>query len=422
MTNSNAGESITVSITGLAVGGACIGQVTAGREGVVGKKAFVRDALPGEVVECEIVKEHDRFVDARLVSITTPSSARRAAPCQYAAACGGCDLQHSEVTEQRRMKKMMIEQMLARQAGITVPGGVVELGPTLPELHYRNRITLHVSESGQIGYYKRGTSSVVDVQQCLLANAAINTELSKLRTGLRKASRVISGVIFDTPPGTSEVHVVAQIPESVRITDSFRQSPEVQELLHLNPAIEFEQRGNSLFEPGDDDGFPAGHFSQVNHAGNQLLIEEVLRSVRSSALTELYAGSGNFSLPLARTGKRVDAVELDPELVDYGVKLASQQGLTKNVQFFTMSCEQFVKVRPLRESLLLDPPRAGAKEVVGKFDPKILKEVVYVSCSLPMLARDLKVLVQRGYRVERVAFVDMFPQTHHVETVTTLRT
>jgi len=160
-----------------------------------------------------------------------------------------------------------------------------------------------------------------------------------------------------------------------------------------------------------------GHFAQVNPQGNELLKQLVLDLAIGKEICELYAGAGNLSLMLAQAGRRVEAVETDEQLVKFGEKQARALKLERHLTFFNLSAERFVKEHSLLPTVILDPPRGGAKEVVKYFRPGKVKNIVYVSCNLPTLCRDLKTLVEAGYSLERVLVLDMFPQTGHVEII-----
>ena len=152
-----------------------------------------------------------------------------------------------------------------------------------------------------------------------------------------------------------------------------------------------------------------------------MLVSTAIAECEAAHVTELYAGAGNFTLPLARQGAQVDAVEASRELVRFGETRARESGLGDRITFFRESCEKFCKTREFRECVLLDPPRSGAPAVVEKLlqSPQV-KRLVYVSCYLPTLCRDMKALAEVGFKLERTYVIDMFAQTHHVETISVM--
>lgn len=415
---SDIGSKIGVEVAALAYGGSSVGRIVSGPEDLIGKKAFVPWVVPGELVEGVVVADGKRFVTAEASDVVRRSAFRVVPPCPLFTRCGGCQFQHIEGREQRRLRVEMVEQTLRVQAKVVPLEGVALLGESLPYYHYRRRIGLHVTEGGSIGFYKAGTGEVVDVPYCFLASEPLNNALLEVRPLLQAHSAECGGAMLEERGG--EVFVVLKARERVRISEAFAEGARSR-----FPNVEILQGKESRYrqlnfeELGDPSLYPAGHFSQVNDAGNELLVEAVLANITGRKVTELYAGSGNFSFPLARAGKEVRAVELDKSLVALGRRDAEAQGLP--VLFFEASCESFVRRHPLDESVVLDPPRSGAKYLIPAFRRSGTREIVYVSCNLPSLSRDLAALLADGYIAVKVYVVDMFPQTFHTETVTILR-
>lgn len=427
-------DELLVQLDGLAYGGSAVGSVISGPPESVGKRAFVRGGIPGELVTINVLKEEPRLIEAEVGTVMTPTQHRVDAPCSYFGRCGGCDYQHIALPFQREEKRRMVEVTLQRQARVVSRTGVELVGSELPGYQYRRRVALHVDRGGKVGFFARGGQSVVDIDRCLLAEEPLSREVMRIRPLLQSAAEVIGGVVIERPhePGALEhdaIYVVAKLRDtSLSSSQKLEKLPGIGALQRDIPLLTILSGERIVWRAprhltalsGSETLFPAGHFSQVNRFGNAILLERVYQAVQTTHLTDLYAGAGNLSLPLARRGISVEAVEVDAQLVTFGNHLAEESGISGNVRFHAISCEDYVKIKPLTECVLLDPPRAGAKEVVKHFSPELVRRVVYVSCNLPTLGRDLQALLQRGFAVERVDVLDMFPQTHHVETITTL--
>lgn len=418
---------VRAAIKALGYGGSFVGEVIgSGGESDprVGKKIFVREVAPGEIVDVEIVKEEPKFILGRLTTVVTSSPARTTPPCPKFGLCGGCDLQHLDISTQRAAKIEMVRTMLSVQGKIAPRDGVKLLGEDLPGFNYRRRIQLHLDRTGALGFYRANSTAVVPIERCHLALEPLNEAITALRPIASVLAPVIGGVVLERSSGKTVVVLVVREEIDRRRQSSAIESvvkqvaPRFPDLIirRLTEAL-FRQRDGAPVE-GPDPIDSVGHFSQVNAAGNEILIDTVRNQIAGAVVTDLFAGAGNFALPLARAGMSVTAVELDPALVLSGTRAAREEGI--QVQYVPLPCEKFVERHPLSETVVLDPPRAGAKEVVKRFDPSVTKRVVYVSCDLPSLTRDLKTLVERGYIFERLFVVDMFPQTHHVETVAVL--
>ena len=417
-------SNVTLKVNGFAVGGECIAQVTAGEKGLIGKKALVRGAIPGEVVSAEILKDSPRLLHAKLIETTRESPHRVAPPCPYSEHCGGCDYQHIAVPFQRTEKRRMIEEMLRFQSKLQPKEGVRLIGESLPAQSYRSRVTFQLDQNGAIGFFARGTQEVVSTKQCLVANSMINKALERIRNTVPGLGDHASSLTMDTDSARRLVCVLVHIREdlnhSVLVKMAWFKSlitcVSNLSVLFRNKLIYCQEKGRVRKGPSR----PAGHFSQVNPDGNDHLRELVSKYVESEEVTDLYAGAGNFSIPLAQLGKTVEAVDFDRALTQYGNSRAKELGLSKHLSFVRANCDVYVRNETLSSAVVLDPPRCGAKKVVKAIKPGSVKQVIYVSCNLPTLARDLKTLVGNGYKLIRTDLVDMFAHTHHVETVNVL--
>ena len=399
--------SAQVQVLALAHGGASI---CSARD--AGKKVFVRYAIPGEDLEVRIDTEEKNFCTGTLLRVITPSPARVTPPCPYFGACGGCDAQQIEITKQRALKLAMIRDALRYQAGVKTIEPVLR-GAELPAFSYRNRIGLHLSAAGVLGFYRPGTREALKIDECLICDATINSALTALQPLAKELAPTIAKIVVEHQE--REPHLVLNVREEFGPNDPAL--AEAHALLSRSfRQIRFICGGQEIFF-GPRTAHPAGHFSQVNAAGNQILIQLVLGHLDNTPLTELYAGSGNFTIPLAAKGIEVTAVEIDQALVDYARSRLTELGLSSRVRFEISSCEKYVRSAQLAKTVLLDPPRIGAKEIVKRIDPQHTARVIYVSCGLPTLCRDVQILGSRGFELKSIEFVDMFPQTHHVETV-----
>ena len=424
MSTSKGKQQISANVDGLASGGEFVCNVIDSDSDIIGKKAFIRNVVPGEVIEAEIITEKKSFLKANLIRIIEPSNNRALPPCSYYSLCGGCDLQHINLDEQRELKRQMIASTLKFQAGVEPVNGVNILGSDLPGFHYKRRITLHLNQSGELGFYKRNSNTVVDIEKCYIATALINNCIIKLKPYCQELAGFFDKIFIEETDKNVYLAFIVR-PESKHKTEAIINS--LNNVKHLFQNIRVLRRNKPVFiqneskEIETDIDLPVAHFSQGNEAGNKLLISSAISHVKDPSVVELYAGSGNFSLPLARAGHQVTLVETSKVLLDFAKKRAEQEGLTSKLRFMNMSCEKFIRKAKLANTIVLDPPRSGAEKVIQACNPKSTETIVYVSCNLASLCRDIKKLVSAGYNLEQVDFIDMFAQTHHVETVSVLK-
>jgi 23S rRNA (uracil1939-C5)-methyltransferase len=405
---------VSVKIEALAFGGAMVGTVIEGAQDKIGKKAFIPFVVPGELVSARVVKDNKSFLEAECVEVIQSATERIEPACPYYKDCGGCHLQHITIKKQRELKLDLVRSAL-KTKGVICTEAITLVGNNLPVTGYRNRVLLRLSPEGVLGFYRSGSATIVPIKKCLIASAVINnaiTELHKIKAALAPA---IASISIEESDGKSVL--VCNLREDAQRSAA----GELKNLIYpFFPLYELKHKRKTIHSSFDSDknsDKSYGHFSQVNFAGNDLLLSLVLDKVSDNNIDDLYAGNGNISFPLAAEGKTVRAVEFSKALVKSGNALAIQHKLNKNVSFIQSSCEKFAKHTTLASTVILDPPRAGAKEVVKRIRPEDTKTIVYVSCSPPTFVRDALVLQEKGYQLKEVQVLDMFPQTFHVELV-----
>ncbi len=367
----------TVVIEKMAIGGDGVARIPFKDKSIV---VFVNRSAPEDHVLIQITQVEKSFLKAKVIKVLRASPFRRNAPCVYFDKCGGCSWQHIVEDEQIRQKENLLKELLKK----FTPDLTYQLEQTITSknvFNYRNRIQLkHLNSS--LGYFQNETHDIVDIDTCLIADLKISSEIKKLKQSLKP---------------TIELKKYE---------------------LRINQNNEFEsyrigEKGEGL------------SFSQVNNSVNTQLIElvsEAVIQINPSFITELYAGSGNFTFELLKklTQLKVESVELNPELTSYATKHLTALNLQKRLFAFTTDCESFVQRRSLSEELvLLDPPRAGVSDIVlKKIKSTRPKNIIYISCHPVSLARDLQKMnaSDSKYKIQKLVILDMFPQTDHFET------
>ncbi len=408
---------ITVELSSLASGGSCVGTITAPEE-LTGKKAFVPYTVPGEAVEAEVTRSKRSYVEASLVSIQRPSEKRRQPLCPAFGSCGGCDLQHIDLHEQRLLKAEMVEGLLKVHGGVEAEDGISLLAPELPGFEYRRRMSFHLNKKGEFGLYRKHGRSIVEISHCPISTPTINAFLSANLELVRLCAPEIETVTVEDHDGV--VYLALEIhPRNVAGLDTLLPKAAFRELERRVPNLQVNFRHKAVYRPGvaPGGGPPVGHFSQNNKQANDAMLDFILRHTQTESVTDLFAGAGNISIPLALDGHIVTAVELDPALVAFGKVRAEEAQVGDRLTFHSSGCEKWIESFVPSETVVLDPPRSGALEVCQRLSVGVSPYIVYVSCYPPTFARDVQALVERGYYLKSVAVLDMFPQTYHSELV-----
>ena len=361
-----------------------------------GKTVFVSLAAPGDRVRVRVEREQGNVLFAAIEEIIAPSAVRIEPPCPYFGRCGGCDFQQLTYEAQLAAKSEMIRDCLHRIARLeSVPEIVVTPSPN--DWRYRMRAMWQIDqEQRAIGYYERGSRRVCDVVDCAVLRPELQAKLEEVR----------ATEWHQFPPDLKHLDVVAG-------EDDVSFAP---------PFANFETRELSLAGRGEVYRYNAEAFFQVNPSLLGPLIEFALGDASGESALDLYSGVGLFTLPLARQFQKVTAVEASSVAVRFARRNLQDAELV-NARVIVAGVADWFRGATRREAkfVLLDPPRAGAESAVikGILDLRP-QQISYVSCDPATLARDLRKLMGGGYIIQGIMGFDLFPQTHHVETVVRL--
>ncbi len=388
-----------------------------------GKAVMVPGAVAGERLDVEIVSERRDYAVAKIREIVRASAERRAAPCPYLPRCGGCDWQHIDYGAQVRFKGEVVARELGHALGIEIdPVGLVEPSPA--EFGYRSRIRLRVGAKGVLGFYEAGSNTIVEIDSCMVAEPGIRMPLHLARSLGKRVEEI--EVVRD---GAREVQVAhlkkPATDEDLRRAGNVREADGEIAGIVLRAGAHRATVGDTAIAIELEDGLSievdADMFSQVNRAQNRKLVASVMEmaAIRDSpAVLDLYCGAGNFSLPAARRGARVTGVDADAGAIAAAARNAERLKF-RDVQFVAMKASATAdflhRARYRPDVIILDPPRTGALDLMDPIIKLRAASIIYVSCDVTTLARDLRVLAGAGYKIKRVRGFDFFPNTHHVE-------
>jgi 23S rRNA (uracil1939-C5)-methyltransferase len=407
-----------------------------------GKVIFIEGALPGETVTYTSFHDKANFEIARVETIIEPSAARVVPRCRHFGICGGCSLQHLDISAQVAVKQRVLEDNLWHI-------GKVHPGAILPAIYgqpwgYRHRARFSarfvIKKGGAlVGFREKRSSHVADMTGCevvprrislllvplreLIGALSIRDRLPQLELAIGEGVDVLVLRVLQ-PPTPEDENLLRQFADQYRVQFFLQlHGPESVTLFHppQNEALYYRLPEFALkiyFSPTD--------FTQVNQTVNAILVRRALAlldPLPGERIADMFCGLGNFSLAIARRGSRVLGIEGNQRLVAAARANAESNGLDALADFleadlFKIDSQKFSQLGHF-DRILLDPPRDGAMDLIKALaEQSAPSRIVYVSCNPATLARDAGVLVHtKNYLLSAAAVINMFPHTSHVESI-----
>ena len=417
-----------------------------------GKTVFVHGGLPGEEITAEIIKDKKKLAVARIISVNNETGTRRVPPCRYYKKCGGCNIMHASYPLQLDIKHKHVSDCISRIAKLNCD--VFYPIPSPEEFRCRNKASFPLEMSDGIlktGFYRSRSHEICSVDDCMMQN-----DIVALLMGQVKAWIVSDGLsIYDEKEHKGLIrHIVVRVTSlneiMLTIVINSSKAPDINGLLkrceYVIPnlkSIVFShntEKGNVILGTTETVAYGNGYvkekicgldfmvsahsFLQVNHGGMELLYNTVIKFAdirKDQVVADLYCGIGTISLLAALKAKKVYGIEI----IEDAVKDAEANAQINDMQNAEFICgdvhEVFSYILDKEDhidTIIVDPPRKGLNE--GVVEDIALAEpdkIIYVSCDPATLARDLYIFDQKGYCINFVQPVDMFPDTMHVETV-----
>lgn len=389
----NLPEPLKLKLEDMAFEGASIGRSD-------GRVIFADYGIPEETVTVAIERQRRSFYEGRVTGVHEAHPARVEPPCPYFGRCGGCQWQHIDYAHQLELKRHVVSEQL-RRIGKFEDAPISPVVPSERPFGYRNNARFSTDEEGSLGFISRGPEGrqFMRIDECMIMHPRINETLAKLQghgAGLHQ-------VVIRYGENTDEMLIQPDLGD--RQTDV----PSGQE--HYADALHGHRFQIS----------PSSFFQTNTKQAEQLisLVIERLELTGQEVVVDAYAGVGTFAALLAPHTRKVIAIEEAPSArKDAEVCLAG----IENVEYLLGKVEHLLgDIEEEPDAVILDPPRAGChKRTLKALLDYRPRQLIYVSCNPATLARDLRILVDGGYTLHDVTPIDMFPQTYHIETVSTL--
>ena len=387
----NAGDLLTLNIEKVAHGGLCVAR----HDGVV---IFVRHALPDEIVEAKLISlaPGKRSWFAQTISVKKASEKRITPKCEFfkADGCGGCDWQHADSQYQRELKLEVLVEQLERFGQVANARQISSINAVEPsQSNWRTRIRVVANDEGKWGFRKTRSHEVQVVDKCLIADNSINDVLKTLPAG--------------NPD--DEILIVKSKEETI-VYPVEKRAPSA-------PNSTQEVDGHDFAVAGD--GFWQVHPGAASVLSRQ--IKESVKGLKVESFADLYAGVGVLAHSLLQEFPTANAIVVE---ADRSAAQNAKENLKsfKNVQVSSERVDKWVReVKNKFDVVILDPPRSGAGQtVMQQICRQTLQKIIYIACDPAALARDVLIAKKNGWKLETVVAFDLFPQTHHIESVAVL--
>lgn len=406
---------------------------------------FVPGLIIGEEAEIAVTKMKKNYGFARVIQITKPSEHRIKPACSVYRLCGGCQLQHMDEASQRFFKEDKVRNCFRQNAGMDPQ--IQSILHTDEKMHYRNKVQIpvHVNDHKvEMGFYQSHTNKVIDYEECYVQSALSNQISAFLKQEFIKHGNAkhIRHVLIKHAHKTDEVMVclvVRKYPffhvEEImkELLEAFKQIQSYsviinnkennvildgpEKLLYGKPYIEEELLGSRF-------RISAKSFYQINPYATELLYQTAIDYAQltgKETVIDLYCGTGTIGILAAKKAKKVYGIEIVEDAIINARKNAEINNIT-NIDFVctdaSKGAQSIIRSKIKPDVIIVDPPRKGcSKDTIDAMLQISPDRIVYVSCDPATLARDVKILTDNGYALQKVQPVDMFPQTVAVENV-----
>lgn len=427
---------IELTVDKIVYGGDGIGQYN-------GIKVFIPYSAPQDHLLVSIKEKKKDYWVGQIEKVLKPSPFRIEPLCHHFSSCGSCHFQHINYDYQLVLKKLLANETLQRVGKIFLPVKNPLKAPAI--WHYRNKTQLPLAPPLKIGYFQRRTHRVIDITKCFLHPVTFDQIKDFIKNSIKESETVyderthkgnIRHLILRQGVYTQDILVIIVTKENnlkpsvyQELTKTFPNIVGVVQ--NLNPAKTNRILGDKFIKLVGQDFYyekllnkkyriSAGSFFQVNTLQTETLINQVLTYLSpkpSDRVLDLFAGVGTFSIIIADSVAKITGIEINQSAIFDATENLKINRL-KNVELICATVEEGITKFQKVDAIILDPPSKGCtKELLEKIATIKPSRIVYVSCNLATLARDLTFLDQLGYETIDISLVDLFPQTYHIETV-----
>ncbi|MBQ6323745.1 MAG: class I SAM-dependent RNA methyltransferase [Bacilli bacterium] len=371
------------------------------------KIVFVENALPGEIVDIEIINEKKKYKEAQVLKIIKKSNDRIKPLCPYSNECGGCDLNHLDYSKENEFKYTKVKELVKKYLNEDIEIKEISFSK---ENTYRNKIVLH-GKSKVLGQYKKHSNEIIPINKCLLVNDKINEIIEQVKEDnieevTIKTSNDLTNILVD---------IKGEITNHDKLLN-------IANVLIVNNKLLSNDK--SIISPINDKKYyvSSKSFFQVNRFLTSSLYDEVrntVKKIKPNRVLDLYCGTGTIGIYISDYCKEIIGIDYNKSNIEDANKNI-ELNKCNNIKFICDKVENRIEAFKDIDLIVVDPPRSGldahTREILKELDSKT---IIYVSCDIMTLMRDLKDL-NTSYNINYIKPFNMFPRTYHVECVCVL--
>jgi len=391
---------------------------------------FIPYALPGEIVEVKISKLKKSYGEGVITKQMTTSKDRIDIPCPYYYSCGGCDLMHQTYKSSLEFKKKNLIELLYKFSKIN--SNFIRLNNivgTDKNYYYRNKVTFHV-QNNKIGFYKENTNELVEVDECIIINPIFNIALKIIKKHIKDSG--IKSIVMKYGEHTKELMVILECEKDIEkklideLTSKIKSAKSIYKSNNNKYKLVYGE--THIKEKLLDKIFKISpkSFFQINTLQVEKMFSKVSKYLDKEDINilDLYCGIGVISIIINNPKRKIIGVDIVKDAIK-DADLNKEINNAENIEFVASNVKNVLpvikKARKNLDVIILDPPRSGIdKDSINIINELLPKKIIYISCNPVTLCRDLNVLKEK-YDIIEITPYDLFPLTHHVETLTLLK-
>lgn len=399
-----------------------------------GKKIFVSGTIPGDKVTCQITKENSKFIAAKLTKITSPSKHRSGAPCLHFENCGGCNLQHLKEDYYQEFKKKILTDTLNRSK----IDFSEEINWHFINKNSRRRVNFKIDQDNRLGFFRENSNDVVKIDQCLVLEKELSDLIGNLQNLLQKNQKQAKQQYQINGASLTKFDNGVAVILSGEINPDLETSQDLIKFAQENKIISLACKNNDeqtffyqtqipqLFFGDVKIDLQADIFMQATKDGQEIILKEINNHIatlpKKIKIADLYCGIGTYSFGILAQNKNVhiEAFEGSQKMINLLNKNAKQNTLKNhlngNAKDLVQDPVQSGQFKDY-DLAIINPPRNGGNAQIKNLAKSAVKNIIYASCNPAAFASDAKILLENGYKINKITAIDQFAYTHHLELV-----